>query len=201
MVLAVTPFTAPPESFDDFDLDYYATIVTGIDREWERPRRRLVAVGLTAMLRLDSGVTNMDDRALFPPALRPFAHAHARQLSALRNTTLDWAILTPPAGFGTDPEPAAGWDYRLVAEPLTRARATARLSYARYARAVAAESARPDHPQRSRPGRHGLDVKPRSSLVIHSSALSLVRLNPVSSSLPAPSAEARIPSRMCSVPM
>lgn len=161
VVLAVTPFTAPPSSFDGFDLDYYAGIVRGVDAVWQRPRRRLVAVGLTATLRLDSGQPVMADPTLFPPGLTPFAEAHARQLPALAGTTLDWAILAPPAGFGaaaepagsgaatepagsgTVPEPAAGPGYRLVPEPLTREQATARLTHARYARAVAAEVVHP----------------------------------------------------------
>jgi uncharacterized protein len=143
VVVAVTPFTAPPESFDGFDLDYYARIVAGIDAHWRRSRRRLVAVGLTATLRLDSGRTVMDDPALFPPRLRPFAEAHQRQLSALENVTgLDWAILAPPAGFG-DRAPEAEPEYELVAEPVTLRQATARLSHGRYAQAVAAELTEP----------------------------------------------------------
>lgn len=144
VVLAVTPFTAPPESFDDFDVDYYAKIIAGIEAHWHRPRRRLIAVGLTAALRLDSGGLVMDDPTLFPPRLRPFAEAHARGFSALRNaTTLDWAVLTPPAGFGTGQEPAAEHDYQLILEPVTRRQATAELTHARYARAVVAELTNP----------------------------------------------------------
>ncbi|MBF9129408.1 NAD(P)H-binding protein [Plantactinospora sp. S1510] len=143
VVLAVTPFTAPPQSFDGFDLDYYAKIVIAIDEVWDRPDRRLIAVGLTATLTLDSGQRVMDDPTLFPAQLRPFAEAHARELLALRTTTLDWAILTPPAGFGAQPEPATGQEYQLAAEPVTREQATAQLSHARYAHAVAAELGTP----------------------------------------------------------
>ncbi|MFD2765200.1 NAD(P)-dependent oxidoreductase [Micromonospora eburnea] len=141
VVLAVTPFTAPPPSFDGFDLDYYAKIVTGLDEHWTRRHRRLVAVGLTATLRLDSGDLVMDDPTLFPPRLAPFAEAHARELPALGATALDWAILAPPAGFGTEQEAERG--YRLIAEPVTRQQATARLSHARYAEAVIAELMNP----------------------------------------------------------
>ncbi|GLI00868.1 NAD(P)-dependent oxidoreductase [Phytohabitans aurantiacus] len=143
IVLSVTPFTAPPSSFDGFDLDYYAKIVAGVDANWHGPRRRLVAVGLTATLRLDSGKTVMDDPALFPPELMPFAEAHARQLSALAGTSLDWTILAPPAGFGARQEPEVGQGYRLVTEPLTRQQATAQLTHAQYAQAVAAELVHP----------------------------------------------------------
>jgi putative NADH-flavin reductase len=134
VVLAVTPFTAPPDSFDGFDIGYYARIVAGIDRNWDREQRRLVAVGLAATLELDSGGHLCDDVDLFPPRLRPFAEAHLRQLIALRaTTTLDWAVLTPPAGLGAGP---AG-EYRLVNGPVTVRQATAELTHARYARAVA----------------------------------------------------------------
>lgn len=143
IVLSVTPFTAPPPSFDGFDLDYYADIVAGIDANWRSPRRRLVAVGLTATLRLDTGGAVMDDPALFPPELRPFAEAHARQLPALAGTTLDWAILAPPAGFGVGHESQVGPDYRLAADPLTRQQVTAQLTYAQYAQAVVAELVQP----------------------------------------------------------
>jgi putative NADH-flavin reductase len=143
VVLAVTPFTAPPESFDGFDLNYYAKIVTEMDSNWHHPRRRLVAVGLTATLMLDSGDNVMDDPALFPPRLRPFAEAHSRELSALNTTSLGWAILTPPAGFGTQQEPEIEQGYQLIAEPVTRRQATAQLSHALYAQAVIAELINP----------------------------------------------------------
>jgi len=143
VVLAVTPFTAPPESFDGFDLDYYAKIVTELDSNWHHPRRRLVAVGLTATLMLDSGDNIMDDPALFPPRLRPFAEAHSRELSTLNTTSLDWVILTPPAGFGTQQEPEFDQGYQLIAEPVTQRQATAQLSHALYAQAVIAELVKP----------------------------------------------------------
>ncbi|GIH20190.1 hypothetical protein Raf01_83620 [Rugosimonospora africana] len=75
MALCVTPFTAPPTSFDGFDLDYYVNIIAGIDAHWHNAHRRLVAVGLTATLRLDSGSMFMDDPILFPPELTPLAQA------------------------------------------------------------------------------------------------------------------------------
>ncbi|MGW5557495.1 NAD(P)-dependent oxidoreductase [Micromonospora sp. NPDC003944] len=143
IVLAVTPFTAPPPSFDGFDLDYYANIIAGVDAHWHSTRRRLVAVGLTATLRLDTGGMFMEDPSLFPPELTPFAQAHARQLPALAGTTLDWAILVPPAGFGTPHESAVEQGYRLVVEPITRQHATAHLTHAQYARAVATELLQP----------------------------------------------------------
>ncbi|HEV2637792.1 MAG TPA: hypothetical protein VGX23_21745 [Actinocrinis sp.] len=84
----------------------------------------------------------MDDPALFPPHLTPFAEAHARELTALRNApALHWAILVPPAGFGSLPEHDEA--YRLLPEPVPLQHATARLSHALYARAVADELTRP----------------------------------------------------------
>lgn len=144
LVLAVTPFTAPPTSFDGFDRDYYATIVAGIEAHWPRRHRRLVAVGLTATMTLDSGGTVMDDPALFPPRLRPFAEAHMRTMSALANMpTLDWAVLTPPAGFGNPRHGDTEQAYDLVIGPVSREQATADLSHAAYADAVAAELTTP----------------------------------------------------------
>lgn len=139
-VLAVTPFTAPPASFDGFDPDYYVKIVAGLDAHWRSPRRRLVAVGLAATLRLDSGGLVMDDPALFPPFLRPFAEAHARQAGALAGTALDWAMLIPPSGFGAGP---ATGRHALVREPVTRRQAAAELSHGDYAAAVVAQTTAP----------------------------------------------------------
>ncbi|MEV0109366.1 NAD(P)H-binding protein [Nocardia sp. NPDC050799] len=140
VVTAVTPFPAPPDSFDGFEIDYYARIVADLDRYWHRPHRRLIAVGLAATLELDSGGRLGDDAGLFPARLRPFAEAHLRQLAALRATTaLDWAVLTPPAGLGAG---AAG-EYRLVAGPVTLWQATAGLTHAQYARAVADQIGEP----------------------------------------------------------
>ncbi|WP_039828001.1 NAD(P)-dependent oxidoreductase [Nocardia testacea] len=142
VVLAVTPFTAPPDSFDGFDIDYYAHIVAGIERHWDRERRRLVAVGLAATLELDSGGHLCDDADLFPPRLRPFAEAHLRQLTALRAlTTLDWAVLTPPAGLGAGADTAG--EYRLLTGPVSVRQATTELTHARYARAVADQIGEP----------------------------------------------------------
>lgn len=136
VVTAVTPFPAPPESFDGFDIDYYARIVAVLDRYWDRPHRRLIAVGLAATLELDSGGHLCDDAGLFPPRLRPFAEAHLRQLAALRATTaLDWAVLTPPAGLGAGADTAG--EYRLLAGPVSVGQATAELTHTQYARAVA----------------------------------------------------------------
>jgi uncharacterized protein len=143
VVLAVTPFTAPPQTFAGFDTDYYATIISGLDRAG--PGRRLVCIGLTATAELDDGSRFLDHADLFPPFLAPFADAHLRATAALRRTTLDWATLVPPAGFGT-PSPGsqpAPPGYRLCREPVTLADATSALDHATFAEAVADEIASP----------------------------------------------------------
>ncbi len=143
VVLAVTPFTAPPATFDGFDRDYYATIICGLGRALAGSR--LVCTGLTATAELDDGGHYLDHGDLFPPFLAPFADAHLRAVPALRQTTLDWAILVPPAGFGTPPScgqhTAPG--YRLCREPVTLADATSALDHATFAEAVADELASP----------------------------------------------------------
>jgi putative NADH-flavin reductase len=142
VVLAVTPFTAPPPAFAGFDRDYYATIISGLDRA---RAARLVFVGLTATAELDDGSRFLDHADLFPPFLAPFAEAHLRATAALRETTLDWAALVPPAGLGASP-PAGGPTapgYRLCREPVTLADATSALDHATFAAAVADELASP----------------------------------------------------------
>jgi hypothetical protein len=57
----------------------------------------------------------------------------------LSDTTLDWTILTPPAGLGTGEQEG----YRLVREPVTREQATADLSREILATAVTAELVEP----------------------------------------------------------
>jgi uncharacterized protein len=117
VVLAVTPFTAPPQTFDGFDRDYYAAIISGLDRALAG--RRLVCTGLTATVELDDGTRFLDHADLFPPFLAPFADAHLRATAALRGTTLDWATLVPPAGFGTPSPGGQPATPRLPALPRT----------------------------------------------------------------------------------
>lgn len=143
VVLAVTPFTAPPPSFDGFDRDYYAAIISGVGRAL--PDGRVVCTGLTATAQLDDGTRFLDRADLFPPFLAPFADAHLRATAALRRTTLDWATLIPPAGFGTaspgGQQAAPG--YRLCREPVTLADAASALDHPTFAEAVADEITSP----------------------------------------------------------
>lgn len=95
----MTPFTAPPASFDGFDTGYYARVAdtlaataagTGV--------ARVVMISLFAALRTPAGGLVADDPTQFPEALRPFALAHQRGIDRLRETgeELDWLALAPP---------------------------------------------------------------------------------------------------------
>jgi putative NADH-flavin reductase len=143
VVLAVTPFTAPPQTFDGFDRDYYAAIISELDRTMSGGR--LVCTGLTATTELDDGTRFLNHADLFPPFLAPFADAHLRATAALRHTTLDWATLIPPAGLRTlspgSQHTAHG--YRLCREPVTLADATSALDHPTFAEAIADEIASP----------------------------------------------------------
>jgi putative NADH-flavin reductase len=143
VVLAVTPFTAPPQTFDGFDRDYYAAMIAGLGRAM--PGGRLVCTGLTATAELDDGTRFLDHADLFPPFLAPFADAHLRVTAALRHTTLDWATLIPPAGFGTSSPGSQhkAHGYRLCREPVALADASSALDHAMFAEAVADEITSP----------------------------------------------------------
>jgi uncharacterized protein len=143
VLVAVTPFTAPPQTFDGFDRDYYAAIISGLGRVLARGR--LVCTGLTATAELDDGSRYRDHADLFPPFLAPFADAHQRATAALRLTTLDWATLIPPAGFGTTSHGSQHMPpgYWLRREPVTLADATSALAHATFAEAVADELTSP----------------------------------------------------------
>lgn len=143
VVLAVTPFTAPPQTFDGFDHDYYAAIISGIGRAFAGGR--LVCVGLTATARLDDGSRFLDHTDLFPPFLAPFADAHLRATAALHRTALDWATLIPPAGLGTSPPGGqqALPGYRFCREPVALTDAKSVLDHRTFAEAVADEIASP----------------------------------------------------------
>ncbi|MCM3922354.1 NAD(P)H-binding protein [Frankia sp. AiPs1] len=148
VVVAVTPFSAPPPSFDGFDEAFYEHVVAGVagavGAARTSPVTRLITIGLFATLTLTDGTTVMDDPDVFPPSLLPFARAHAREMTALRRLAadLDWLVLTPPAGLQVgDAADAAG--YVLAALPLDRGRAEGTLGYGQLARAVADQAETP----------------------------------------------------------
>ena len=134
VVLAVTPFTAPPADLDGFDGDFYVRVVDQLASLLPLGAR-VVHVGVTAIARLDDGGAVADHEDLFPASLRPFSDAHARGAEALREAPLDGTVLIPAAGLGmqdatSDAHPV------LLPEPLTIADATAPVDHAVLARAV-----------------------------------------------------------------
>lgn len=163
IVSAVTPFTAPPASFDGFDIGYYERVATALVEGAARAGvGRLVIVGLFATLRTPDGGLVLDDPALFPEALRPFARAHLRGVESLRALgdagagnhvegghhpagTVDWLVLAPPPGLSTTVEPTGR--YRIGTGTVERESWTAPLAYSDLARAVLDEI---DHPTRHR---------------------------------------------------
>ncbi len=145
IVVAVTPFSAPPPSFDGFDEAFYEHIVAGVvGAARKSPATRLITIGLFATLTTTAGRTVMDDSAVFPPWLLPFARAHARELPALRRraSELDWLVVTPPAGLQANgAADAAG--YVLVEPPLDRRLVEGVLGYDELARAIADQAETP----------------------------------------------------------
>jgi uncharacterized protein len=100
VVHAVSPFSGPDQGLDALDPAFFIraadALLTGMAATGVS---RLVAIGLFATLADATGRPVMDDPAVFPPALRAFAAAHAAGLDRLRERggTADWVMLTPPA--------------------------------------------------------------------------------------------------------
>ncbi|MET3421965.1 putative NADH-flavin reductase [Actinoplanes tereljensis] len=137
VVSAVTPFSAPPASFDGFDTGWYAQVA---DALLAAKPARLIVVGLFATLRTrPDGPRVLDDPALFPVALRPFALAHAAGLQRLAESDADWLLLAPPPGLSTEASPTG--TYRLGDD--TAEEQSSPLAYADLARAVIDQIERP----------------------------------------------------------
>ncbi|MEV7393625.1 hypothetical protein [Streptomyces sp. NPDC091215] len=103
---------------------------------------RLVAVGLGANLLGADGRPVMDDPAVFPVEIRPFAPAHTAGPARLRERgegVVDWVMLTP-AGFLDHGGERTG-RYRVGGERVPGGEP--RLSYADLAVAVVDEIERP----------------------------------------------------------
>ena len=134
VVNAVTPFTAPPESFDDFDPDYYVGLVQNLSAVADERACKVVEIGLFAMLRTGD-LRLFQDEVAFPAFLRPFAVARLRGLNAWGDqpASVDWLVLTPPPRLSPDTPPTGR--YRL-ADDVFEPEATAPLSYADLALAV-----------------------------------------------------------------
>ncbi|MCS3780028.1 hypothetical protein [Tsukamurella ocularis] len=136
VVVAVTPFTSPPESFDGFDGTFYVGIVEQLVALLPAGSR-VIIVSVTAIARLDDGSLIADHEELFPGWLRPFSDAHARGADRLLGSpTLDGTVLIPTAGLGVHDTDSAA-EPVLVPEPVTIDDAMAPLDHAALARAVA----------------------------------------------------------------
>lgn len=147
VVHAVSPASGPEAlaALDHFDGQFFVRAADALQRGMaEAGVPRLVVIGLFANLDDRDGHPIMDDPALFPTALRPFARAHADGLDRLRSTAgaLDWVMLTPPAMLDAD-GPRTG-RYRVGGDTLPSSESV-RLSYADLAVAVLDEIESPRH--------------------------------------------------------
>lgn len=141
LVNAVTPFSAPPESFDGFDRSYYVRLAEILASAAERSATgRVVEIGLAATLGTGNGHLYEDAQA-FPAFLRPFAEARMQGIDAWRGQKADWLIMTPPPSLSPD-APSTG-RYQLADSVLDVRAAGIPLSYADLAVAVVDEIGAP----------------------------------------------------------
>ncbi|MET7475756.1 NAD(P)H-binding protein [Streptomyces sp. NPDC005648] len=103
-VHAVSPFSGPEQGFDSLDPEFFVKAADALlDGLAKAGVRRLVVVGLFANLLGADGRPLMDDPAVFPPEIRPFALAHTAGLRRLREAGeggfVDWVMLTPGGGL------------------------------------------------------------------------------------------------------
>lgn len=142
IVAAVTPFTAPPDSFEGFDASYYERVADGLIAAGQGGARRILVVSLFATLDLPDGRPVFDDSRAFPAELRPFAAAHAAGTARLTasDPDVDWLALAPPPQL-IPGGPRTG-HYRLGDHTVDLA-TEASLSYADLAIAILDEIERP----------------------------------------------------------
>ncbi|MEU6377879.1 NAD(P)H-binding protein [Streptomyces sp. NPDC046909] len=151
-VHAVSPFSGPEQGFDTLDPDFFVKAADALLDGLASARvRRLVAVGLFANLLGADGRPVLEDPALFPPEIRPFALAHTAGLNRLREagaggagsadyeSGVDWVMLTPGGGLEED-APRTG-RYAIGGERVPNGARV--LSYADLAVAVVDEIERP----------------------------------------------------------
>ncbi len=126
-VHAVTPFSGPEQGFDTLDPDFYVKSVDALLPALEKAGvPSLLLIGLFATLLTPEGGLVMDDPALFPEQIRPFARAHDAGLKRLRaaSTPVRWLVLTPPAASDPDGPRTGRYEFggdRLVDAPLSYA--------------------------------------------------------------------------------
>ncbi|MEV0635693.1 NAD(P)H-binding protein [Streptomyces sp. NPDC050619] len=147
-VHAVSPFSGPEQGFDSLDPEFFVkaadALLGGLAAAGVG---RLVAIGLGANLLGADGRPLMDDPAMLPPEIRPFALAHTaglRRLCEAEDTTIDWVMLTPAAQLEHG-GPRTG-RYRFGGESLPAGAAS--LSYADLAVAVVDEIGTPTRHRR-----------------------------------------------------
>lgn len=141
-VHAVSPFSGPEQGFAALDRDFFVKSADALLAGLEAAAvPSLLLIGLFANLRKPDGTPVMDDPALFPERIRPFALAHTAGLERLRAavTPVRWLMLTPPAAL--DPDGPRTGRYAFGDGALT----DAPLSYADLAVAVVDEI---EHPTR-----------------------------------------------------
>jgi uncharacterized protein len=144
VVHAVTPFTGPERGFADLDPEFFVTAADNlVDGMAATGVPRLLVVGLFANLLGTGGRPLMDDPAVLPAEIRPFAAAHTAGLDRLRTRSpaVDWLMLTPPALLEAD-GPRTG-RYQVGGD--TAPPGSARLSYADLAVAMVDEIETPRH--------------------------------------------------------
>ncbi|MEU4830667.1 NAD(P)H-binding protein [Streptosporangium sp. NPDC023615] len=146
VVHAVSPFSGPEQGLAGLDPRFFARAADALLQGLTEARvPRLVLIGLFANLDDARGRPVMDDPSVFPAELRPFAVAHAADLDRLRavkDTDIDWLILTPPALLEVT-GPRTG-RYRIEGEAVPQPK-DAHLSYADLAVAVIDEIDTPRH--------------------------------------------------------
>lgn len=144
VVEAATPFKGPEQGFADLDPEFFvkaaAALLHGLA---ETGVPRLLVVGLFANLKDANGCLLMDDPAVYPARIRPFAAAHTAGLDRLKtqDTAVDWLMLTPPPLLEMD-SPRTG-RYQIGGETVPPA--SAHLSYADLAVAMIDEIETPRH--------------------------------------------------------
>lgn len=148
VISAVTPFTAPPASFHDFDTGFYRNVNASIlTAARANGIARIVTIGLFATLHLPDNRIVADDEQLFPPRLQPFAAAHSEGITYLQEhgDHADWLVLAPPANLSTD-SPSTG-RYQLGTNVADPQRGNLPLSYVDLAAAALDQI---EHPTRHR---------------------------------------------------
>ncbi|WP_342781645.1 NAD(P)-dependent oxidoreductase, partial [Amycolatopsis rhizosphaerae] len=116
-----------------------AAFFTASTRALTAVHKRLVVVGLSALLPDESGRLPMDAPG-FPPEFRPFCDAHRAGLEMLRaSEDTDWLYLSPAGDFDHEGEPVGR--YRVVAHGAM----DSRITYADLAEAILDEVETPKH--------------------------------------------------------